>query len=200
MNPIKDKHGVVIKEGDYIRYYDSTGMWLDGKVIDIGSCLAVETEENPIPLYTWPGLYPPYDGRPVEELEIFSRNIKVRDDGTLSVVEPHGWADPEAPRYSGEIVEGNLYAFIGGKVYLPERPPLTPFEVDDYPPLPKYRIEDAVAIERMEVPEEFKEEYTEAHGSIHTWDRRWPCYSHLEPYLNPESAMVCEICARPKIP
>lgn len=28
----------------------------------------------------------------------------------------------------------------------------------------------------------------------------WPCYSHLEPYLNPESAVVCECCGRPKIP
>lgn len=149
MNPIRDKHGVVIKEGDYIRYFDSTRMWLDGKVIDIGSCLAVETEENPIALYTWPGQYV-YDGHPVEELEIFSRNIKVRDDGTLTVINP---------------------------------------EIQT-----KYRIEDAGAIERMEVPEEFKAQYTEAHGSIHTWVRRWPCYSHLEPYLNPESALCCEVC------
>ena len=69
MNPIKDKNGRAIKEGDMVRYFDSTRMWLTGKVIDIGSALAVETEENPIPLHTWNHSYV-YDGHPIAELEV----------------------------------------------------------------------------------------------------------------------------------
>lgn len=73
-NPIKDKHGREIKEGDTVKYYDSTTMWLTGKIIDVGSCLAVETDENPIRLheFAWPRHIKDYsyDGTPIAELEI----------------------------------------------------------------------------------------------------------------------------------
>lgn len=185
MNPIKDKHGVEIKEGDTVRYYDSTTMWLQGKVIDIGSSLAIETEENPIPLHTWTGQYV-YDGHPIKELEIVSRNIRVREDGTLTKVykdedaklgQPNPSVGP-AGRFDGgdfptvvpewihpsptnvtEIVIGQTYAFIGGEPFPPES-----LLFLDNPP---------VAV----LP-----------------PTHWKCLNHLEPYLNPESTEKCEVC------
>lgn len=71
-NPIRDKNGVIIQEGDRVRYFDSYRIWLEAKVIDVGSALAVETSENPILLYEfWSGGYV-YDGTPIMELEIIS--------------------------------------------------------------------------------------------------------------------------------
>lgn len=74
-NPIKDKHGVVIKEGDAVRYYDSTAMWLTSKIIDVGSALAIITDENPIPLYEFVQGYV-YDGSPIPEIEVVKPEAK----------------------------------------------------------------------------------------------------------------------------
>lgn len=71
-NPIKDVNGKTIREGDAVRYFDSTTMWLEGRVIDIGSALAIETDENPVPLHTFADNYV-YDGKPIAELWIKSR-------------------------------------------------------------------------------------------------------------------------------
>lgn len=48
-----DVNGNKIFEGDILKYFDSTGMWLTGIVKNVGSCFAIMTDENPIPLYSW---------------------------------------------------------------------------------------------------------------------------------------------------
>jgi hypothetical protein len=68
-NPIRDKNGYIIRCGDRVRYCDSTTMWLDARIIDVGSALAIETPENPIPLYEFVKDYV-YDGRPILEIEV----------------------------------------------------------------------------------------------------------------------------------
>ena len=69
MSQIRDKHGIGIKEGDTVRYFGSTKMWLTGRIIDNGAALAIETTENPIPLYNFVHGYV-YDSKPIEELEV----------------------------------------------------------------------------------------------------------------------------------
>lgn len=83
MNQIKDQLGRVIQEGDTVRYYDSTTMWLDGKIINIGSALAIETPENPIPLHTFVKGYV-YDGTLIEELLVVCSNVTVNPDGEFN--------------------------------------------------------------------------------------------------------------------
>ena len=66
---IKDKNGVEICEGDIVRYYDSTTMWLTSRVYDEGGAWAIKTPENPILLYEFLRSYE-YDGSLVDELEV----------------------------------------------------------------------------------------------------------------------------------
>lgn len=75
-NPVKDKNGIAIKEGDKVKYYDSTTMWLESKVVDVGGALAVETGENPILLYEFAARHTNdayiYNGTPIPEIEVIN--------------------------------------------------------------------------------------------------------------------------------
>jgi hypothetical protein len=88
MNPVKDKLGVPIQEGDIVKYYDSTGMWLEGRIVDVGSCLAILTDENPIRLEEFTFSHTKdyiYDGSPIPELLIVSRNLEMDGEGKIVV-------------------------------------------------------------------------------------------------------------------
>lgn len=71
---VKDCNGREVREGDKVKYYDSTTMWLEARIINVGSALAVETPENPILLYEFARRYTDeayiYDGTPIPELEV----------------------------------------------------------------------------------------------------------------------------------
>lgn len=64
-----DKNKKEIYEGSIVQYYDSTTMWLKSVVKDIGSCYALTTPENPIPLYDFLHEYE-YKGESIPEIEV----------------------------------------------------------------------------------------------------------------------------------
>ena len=64
-----DKKGVEIYEGDVVKYYDSTKMWLKSEVIWLGGSWGLTTPENPIALYDFVKDYF-YDAEPIPELEV----------------------------------------------------------------------------------------------------------------------------------
>jgi hypothetical protein len=73
---VKDCNGREIKEGDKVKYFDSYRMWIETRVVNVGSALAVVTPENPILLYEFTRGHTDaayiYDGTPIPELEVIT--------------------------------------------------------------------------------------------------------------------------------
>lgn len=66
---LHDKNGKDVFEGDIVKYYDSTAMWLTSQVRYNGGAFQLPTSENPICLYDFVHGYE-YDGTPIQELEV----------------------------------------------------------------------------------------------------------------------------------
>ena len=75
---LHDKNGKEIYEGDIIKYYDSTTMWLTSYIKEIGGAFAIITDENPILLNDYTGQYE-YDGHNIKELEIIGNKYENKE-------------------------------------------------------------------------------------------------------------------------
>ena len=75
-NPILDRNGKEIEDGDAVRFIDDFDSWEESDVRDVGSALAIEVTGEVVLLYNYVkskgyvDAFGEYNGNPVAQLEV----------------------------------------------------------------------------------------------------------------------------------